>query len=46
MDDRQAVVAQVRDEGRAGLLRFLDDGHEEWFLWVEFHQAGKWKQII
>ena len=26
-DKRQAVVAQIRDEGHAGLLRFLDNGH-------------------
>jgi hypothetical protein len=39
---RQAVVAQVSEEGRAGLLRFLDTGGEEWFLWPELHQAGKW----
>jgi hypothetical protein len=43
-DNRQAVVAQIRDDGRAGLLRFLDDGHKEWLLWTEFHQAGKWQQ--
>jgi hypothetical protein len=45
-DNRQAVVTQVRDDGRAGLLRFLDDGHEEWLLWAEFHQAAKWQQTV
>jgi hypothetical protein len=44
-DARREVVAQIRNDGREGLLRFLDDGHEEWLLWVEFHQAGKWRQI-
>jgi|SRR5580658_2694334 hypothetical protein len=41
----QAVVAETRDEGRAGLLRFLHDGHEEWFLWAKLHQAGRWHQV-
>jgi hypothetical protein len=41
-DDRRAVVAQIRDNGRAGLLRFLDDFHEEWLLWVDLH--GKWRR--
>jgi hypothetical protein len=41
-DGRQAVVAQTRGDGREGLLRFTDTGGEEWFLWAELHQAGKW----
>ena len=41
-DGRKALVSQVRDGGRSALLRFLDDGHEEWLLWVELHQAGQW----
>lgn len=44
-DGRKAVVAQIREDGREGLLRFLDTGTEEWFLWAELHQAGKWHQI-
>jgi hypothetical protein len=43
-DGRQAVVAEIRNDGREGLLRFRDDGHQEWFLWAEFHQAGKWRK--
>jgi hypothetical protein len=41
-DERRAVVAQIRDNGRAGLLRFLDDCHEEWLLWADLH--GKWRR--
>ena len=44
-DGRKAVVTETRDEGRAGLLRFLDDGHAEWFLWAQLHQAGQWQQV-
>ena len=44
-DGRQAVVAQIRDDGRAGLLRLLDSGHEQWFLWPQFHHDGKWLPI-
>jgi hypothetical protein len=42
---RKAVVADTRDDGRAGLLRFVDSGEQEWFLWQELHQAGKWRRI-
>ena len=41
-DKRQAVVAQIRDEGHAGLLRFLDNGHEHWVLWAQFHSNQQW----
>lgn len=41
---RKAVVAEIRNDGREGLLRFLDDGHEEWFLRAGLHQAGLWHQ--
>src|SRR5208282_6668541 len=27
---------------RDGFLRFTDTSTEEWFLWAELHQAGKW----
>ena len=45
VDGRRAVVAQIRDGGRAGLLRFLDNGREQWFLWPQFHHGGKWLPI-
>ena len=44
-DGRQAMVAEVRAGGREGRLRFLDDGHQEWFLWAQLHEFGKWKLI-
>jgi len=44
-DKRQVVVAQLRDEGRAGLLRFLDNGHELWVLWAQFHNSQHWLPI-
>jgi hypothetical protein len=42
---RQAVVGQVREDGRVGLLRFLDTSWGEWFLWQELHQAGEWQML-
>ena len=42
-DDRMAVVTQIRSDGREGLLRFRDDGTEDWFLWTEFQQGEKWR---
>lgn len=44
-EGRQAVVAQIRDDGRAGLLRFLDNGHEQWVLWAQFHNGRQWLPI-
>jgi hypothetical protein len=44
-DKRQAVVAQIRDDGRAGLLRFLDNGQGEWLLWAQFLNSEKWLPI-
>lgn len=44
-DGRRAVVAQIRYGGRDGLLRFLDDSHEEWFGWMQLHQGGKWHWV-
>ena len=44
-DGRKAVVVQTRHDGREGLLRFLDDSHEEWLLWAQLHQAGLWHQV-
>jgi hypothetical protein len=42
IDGQLAVVSQVRSDEREGLLRFTDTSNEEWFLWAELHQAGKW----
>ena len=39
---RQAVVAEIRDEGHAGQLRFLDNGQRQWVLWAQLHHAGEW----
>jgi hypothetical protein len=41
---RTAVVSAIRDDGRAGRLRFGDTGTEEWFIWQELHQAGQWRK--
>jgi hypothetical protein len=43
-DGRRAVVAQVRNEGREGLLLFSDTGGEEWLDFREFQQ-GKWQLL-
>jgi len=45
LDGRQAVIAEIRDDGRAGLLRFLDNGHEQWVLWAQFHSGQQWLPI-
>jgi hypothetical protein len=42
---RQAVVGQVREDGRVGLLRFLDTSWGEWFIWQELQQAGEWRML-
>jgi hypothetical protein len=42
---RTAVVIQIHSEGRAGLLRFTDTNLEEWLLWAELHQEGKWRRV-
>jgi hypothetical protein len=44
-DGRQAVFAEIRDDGRAGLLRFLDNGQMQWVLWAQFHHAARWMPI-
>jgi hypothetical protein len=44
-DGGSAVVARIRNDGREGLLRFLETGTEEWIVWVELHQGGKWKLL-
>jgi hypothetical protein len=41
----QAVIAEVRDEGRAGCLRFLDNGQVQWVLWAQFLNSEKWTPI-
>jgi len=44
-DGRKAVVTQIRDDGRAGLLRIDGDAaNEEWFLCADLQQ-GKWRLI-
>ena len=40
--DRQAIVLQTRNDDKEGLLRYIDTRIEEWVLWAEFEQAGKW----
>jgi hypothetical protein len=45
VDKRQAVVVEIRDDGRAGLLRFLDNGQEQWVLWARFLNSEKWIPI-
>ena len=42
---RRAAVAQTRDNGRAGLLRFLDTNDEEWFGWQQLHHDSKWRRV-
>ena len=44
-DGRQAVVAEIRDDGRAGRLRFLDNGQQQWVLWAQFHSGQQWLPI-
>ncbi len=46
VSSRQAVVAETRDEGHAGHLRFLDNGQQQWVLWAQFHNAGEWILIL
>jgi hypothetical protein len=41
----QAVVIEIRSEGREGLLRNYG-GRAEWFLWAELHQAGQWRSRV
>jgi hypothetical protein len=45
LDGRQVVIAEVRDDGRAGLLRFLDNGQVQWALWAQFLNSEKWIPI-
>ena len=43
-DGRTAIVENVRDDGRGGLLRFPDGQTEtQWFLYAEFMQWGMWE---
>jgi hypothetical protein len=44
-DGRQAVIAEIRDDGRAGRLRFLDNGQQQWVLWAQFHNTERWIPI-
>jgi hypothetical protein len=45
VNGRTAVVAEVRDQGRAGLLRFCDNGSAAWFARQELCEAGKWHEV-
>jgi hypothetical protein len=42
LSGRHAVVAETRDGGHAGHLRFLDNGQQQWVFWAQFHNAGEW----
>lgn len=42
---RQAVVAEIRDGGRAGCLRFVDNGQRQWVLWAQLHHTEDWLPI-
>lgn len=44
-DKRQAFIADIRDDGRAGLLRFLDNGQAQWILCAQFHTGEEWLPI-
>ena len=44
-DKRQVVIAEIRDDGRAGLLRFLDNGQVQWVLWAQLHTGEQWLPI-
>jgi hypothetical protein len=44
-DGAQAVIIDVRSEGRQGRLRFLHDRREQWFLWAQLHQFGAWRLL-
>ena len=44
-DGRQVVIAEIRDDGRAGLLRFLDNGQVQWVLWAQFLNSEKWLPV-
>ena len=45
VDGRQAVISEIREDGRVGRLRFLDTGQQQWVLWAQFHNTGKWLAI-
>ena len=45
VDGRQAVIAEIRDEDRAGRLRFLENGQQQWVLWAQFHNTERWIPI-
>ena len=42
VDGRQAVISEIREDGRVGRLRFLDSGQTQWVFWAQFHNTGKW----
>jgi hypothetical protein len=45
VDGRQAIIAEIRDDGRAGRLRFLDNDQQQWVLWAQFHNSEQWLPI-
>ena len=42
VDGRQAVISEIRDDGRSGRLLFLDTGQQQWVFWAQFHNTGRW----
>ena len=45
VDGRQAVIAEIRDDGRTGRLRFLDNDQQQWVMWAQFHNVEQWLPI-
>jgi hypothetical protein len=42
VDGGQAVISEIRDDGRSGRLHFLDNSQQQWVFWAQFHNTGKW----
>jgi hypothetical protein len=42
-DGRQAIVLHIRNDGREGLVRFVDTRIEDWLTWDDFQKDGKWR---
>ena len=45
-EGRQAIVLHTRSDGQEGLLRFVDTRVEEWLLWDDFRNEGKWHRPV
>ena len=42
----RAVISEIREDGRVGRLYvLLDTGQQQWVLWAQFHNTGKWLAI-